>query len=58
MAKGLEVHVAAPIRRIPVEFRHQLEAFGVQVHEFALERTGMNPLKDLMTFFSAMVFNA
>jgi glycosyltransferase involved in cell wall biosynthesis len=51
VAKGLDVHAAVPDLPHTSELRHQLEALGVKVHEFALKRTGMNPLKDLMTFF-------
>lgn len=51
MAKGLEVHVAAPDLPPNSMIRQKLEALGVQVHEVALKRTGMNPLADMTTVY-------
>ena len=58
VTNGLEVHAAAPDLPHTSELRHQLEAFGVKVHEFALKRTGMNPAERFDDIFLAMVFNA
>ena len=51
VAKRLEVHAAAPDLPQTSKYRHQLECFGVKVHEISLKRAGMNPLEDLMTLF-------
>lgn len=49
---GLEMHVAAPglLEGNPV--RVALEARGVVVHHFPLDRTGKNPLADFRTLFA------
>jgi glycosyltransferase involved in cell wall biosynthesis len=51
LAEGLKVHVAAPDLPPNSMIRQQLEALGVQVHEVALKRTGMNPLADMTTVY-------
>lgn len=51
LKEGLEVHVAAPNLPANSVFRHKLEALGVQVHEVALKRVGLNPLADLATVY-------
>lgn len=51
LAKGLEVHVAAPSLPSTSLIRQQLEALGVKVHEVALERTGLNPIIDGITLY-------
>ncbi len=51
LAKGLDVHVAAPDLFKNRSTRKQLEAIGVKVHEFSMKRTGMNPMADLQTCF-------
>ena len=51
LTEGLEVHVAAPDLAANSLIRQQLEALGVQVHEVALKRTGMNPLADMTTVY-------
>ena len=51
LTEGLEVHVAAPDLPINSVIRLQLEKLGVQVHEVALKRTGLNPLADMMTVY-------
>lgn len=45
--KGLDVHVAAP--EISKDMHSHFQAIGVQAHEIPMQRTGMNPLKDLNT---------
>jgi len=51
LAEGLEVHVAAPDLPAYSKTRQQLEGLGVQVHEVALQRTGINPLADMTTVY-------
>ncbi|MGB3290162.1 MAG: glycosyltransferase family 4 protein [Burkholderiaceae bacterium] len=46
-AKGLEVHVAAPGLGDGSPVRQALEARGLTAHDIPLQRTGMNPAKDL-----------
>lgn len=47
LAKGLDVHVAAPDLSGAGEVQSQLSAMGITLHEVKLERTGTNPLSDL-----------
>ena len=47
LAKGLQVHVAAPDLTGARAISDELIAMGVQVHEIGLRRTGTNPLADL-----------
>ncbi len=49
LAKGLEVHVAAPQLAPGCLLRQRLEALGLRVHDIPLQRTGMNPLQDCAT---------
>jgi len=51
LTEGLEVHVAAPDLPANSVIRQELEGLGVQVHEVALKRTGMNPLADMTTVY-------
>lgn len=48
---GLEVHAAAPGLEASAT-RQVLEAWGARVHEAPLERTGVNPLGDLVALAS------
>ncbi len=49
LARGLEVHVAAPQLAPGCPLRRRLEERGLQVHDIPLRRTGMNPLQDCAT---------
>lgn len=49
---GLEVHAVAPGLRDDPKTRHQLEAWGVIIHDIPMQRTGTNPLKDLGTMYT------
>lgn len=49
LAKGLEVHVAAPDLSGAEEVRNELIALGITLHEIGLKRTGTNPFADLGT---------
>ncbi|MDR5899548.1 glycosyltransferase family 4 protein [Halomonas vilamensis] len=46
---GLEVHAAAPGLVDDPTTRRQLEAWGVVTHDIPMQRTGLNPLRDLQT---------
>ena len=52
--KGLEVHVAAPGITSDADVRDTLSEMGCVLHDIHLHRTGMNPIKDLATFFSLL----
>lgn len=52
LAKGLQVHVAAPGLEIGQPVRTRLEALGAQVHSFRMARTGTNPIADLQTLLA------
>lgn len=45
---GLEVHAAAPDMLSDETTRRELRAWGVRVHEIPLQRTGTNPMKDIV----------
>jgi len=47
LSAGCEVHVAVPDLDPYSDIATQLNARSVQVHDIPLQRTGMNPLKDL-----------
>lgn len=49
---GCEVHVAVPGLNPHSEIAPRLKALGVQVHDIPLQRTGMNPIKDLSALFA------
>ncbi|SFM82597.1 glycosyltransferase family 4 protein [Marinobacter pelagius] len=49
VAKGLDVHVAAPDLPDVADIRTELEALGITLHEIGLKRTGTNPVADLGT---------
>jgi len=51
-AAGLEVHVAAPGLTPASEVTRGLVARGVVPHDIAMQRTGMNPLRDAQTLVS------
>lgn len=44
---GIEVHTIAPGLNEDLETRRQLEAWGVVTHDVSMQRTGINPLRDL-----------
>ena len=52
LAKGLDVHVAAPDLPGHSQVRHKLQTMGLTVHEVPIVRTGTNPLSDLRTALS------
>ena len=49
IAAKLEIHVAVPHCPEGDEIRRDLENMGVRVHEIILQRTGRNPLVDLIS---------
>lgn len=49
VAKGLDVHVAAPDLADVPDICTELEALGITLHEIGLKRTGTNPVADLAT---------
>lgn len=49
LARGLQVHVAAPNLSPDSPMRQCLEARGIRVHDIPLRRTGTNPLADAAT---------
>lgn len=51
-ARGFKVHVAAPDLPHASPIRLQLQAAGVVVHEVVMQRTGINPLADILTLWS------
>jgi hypothetical protein len=51
LAEGLEVCVAAPDLPVNSNVRQKLEALGIQVHEFSLNRTGINLISDVITVY-------
>jgi len=52
LSAGCEVHVAVPDLDPYSDIATQLNARSVQVHDIPLQRTGMNPLKDLSALFA------
>ena len=49
---GLRVHVAAPGLPPGDALRQQLESLGVVAHDIPLQRTGMHPLRDLVSLWA------
>lgn len=49
---GCQVHVAVPGLSGDSDIASRLSELGVQVHDIPLQRTGMNPVKDLSVLFS------
>ncbi|MGO3692160.1 glycosyltransferase family 4 protein [Marinobacter sp.] len=49
VAKGLDVHVAAPDLADVTDICTELEALGITLHDISLKRTGTNPVADLAT---------
>lgn len=45
--QGLTVHVAAPELSVNAEVMAKLNELGVIAHDIPMQRTGMNPIKDL-----------
>ena len=52
ISRGVNVHVAAPDLPPNSNVRNQLEVNGVVVHEIKMQRSGMNPISDLLTLLS------
>ena len=52
LSAGCEVHVAVPDLDSPSDVASQLGALGVEVHDIPLQRTGINPVKDLILLLS------
>ena len=52
IACGFEVHAAAPEINNNERARDLLLSLGVQVHEYPLSRTGLNPLADFHSLFN------
>jgi len=50
--KGLSVHVAAPELTTNNKVISELHSLGVVTHDISMQRTGMNPLADLLALFS------
>lgn len=50
--KGLVVHVAAPELTTNHKVISELHSLGVIAHDISMQRTGMNPLSDLLALFS------
>lgn len=51
-AQGLDVHVAAPGLGAGSPMHRALQARGLTAHDIPLQRTGMNPAKDLRSLIS------
>src|SRR3546814_16560441 len=51
-AQGLDVHVAAPGLDAHSPMGRALQARGLTTHDIPLQRTGMNPAKDLRSLIS------
>jgi len=51
-ASGYRVHVAVPDLDQRSEVAKSLRNLGVQIHDIPLQRTGMNPVKDLIVLFA------
>jgi hypothetical protein len=49
LARGVEVHAAAPELSAGSEPACVLASWGVTTHDVALRRTGLNPVRDLAT---------
>jgi len=49
LAQGHNVHVGAPELRLGSPIVQKLEARGLQIHSIPMQRTGTNPLTDLVT---------
>ncbi|WP_421710973.1 glycosyltransferase family 4 protein [Alcanivorax sp.] len=52
LSSGCQVHVAVPDLDPYSDVASQLGALDVQVHDVPLQRTGMNPIKDLTLLFA------
>lgn len=52
LAKGIEVHAAAPDLPLGGAVRQHLESRGVVVHEISMHRTGVNPVADVSTLLA------
>ncbi|MTT52812.1 glycosyltransferase [Alcanivorax sp. VBW004] len=52
LAAGCHVHVAVPGLDPHSDIATRLSALGVQAYDIPLQRTGMNPLKDLSALFA------
>ena len=52
LSAGCEVHVAVPGLDLHSDIAARLKTLSVQVHDIPLQRTGMNPVKDLSALFA------
>lgn len=52
LASGCEVHAIAPGLRKDVNTCQTLKSWGVIVHDIPMQRTGINPLRDINTLIS------
>ncbi|WP_039927566.1 glycosyltransferase family 4 protein [Alcanivorax sp. DG881] len=52
---GAEVHVAAPGLTCCSKITKELECKGVVVHDVIMRRAGLNPIFDIVTFFSIFI---
>jgi len=50
--KGLDVHVVAPNLLANAKVMTALKEVGIVAHEVPMQRTGMNPLRDLQSLFA------
>jgi len=48
LSRGLDVNIAVPGLPVDNMLRNDLEAKGICVHDIALQRAGVNPIKDLL----------
>lgn len=56
LARGLEVHVAAPgLLGSSSEVAAELNKKGVFLHSYSLQRTGINPFKDVAAFWELLL---
>lgn len=54
LVRGYSVHVAAPDLAVGQSIRLRLEDMGVVVHDVRLQRAGLNPFVDYLTFFDLL----
>lgn len=52
ISAGCEVHVAVPALDPHSDIATRLNAQGVQIHHIPLQRTGLNPVKDMSVLFA------
>jgi len=54
LARGYDVHVAAPGLPVGQSMRLRLEDMGIVVHDIRLRRTGLNPFIDIFAFLDLL----